>query len=214
MDLGRTPDTRHLAMVAGAGFDASVVHRMAACRRGHISYLDYFWPLWRTFWEYRFPPIRVRADGAEVFAGRGLPFVANIPRYAWGLPICKHARLDDGLLDVCVFDCAWQGRLLSHAVVTSMGRHLGRRGVHYRQARVIEIDAGAPLPLQIDGDPAGTTPIRFEVRPAKALILLPPRPTRGGRYEVRRRAPEADARQRSAEPRFGRQGVRKHECHE
>ena len=50
---------RPVATVIGAGFDAEVVARLAAERRGHITHFDYFWPLWRTFWQYQFPPIRV-----------------------------------------------------------------------------------------------------------------------------------------------------------
>ena len=31
-----------------------------------LSLFDYFWPIWRTFWNYRFDPMRVVLDGEEI----------------------------------------------------------------------------------------------------------------------------------------------------
>jgi diacylglycerol kinase family enzyme len=70
-DVGVT-NGRHFLVVTGAGFDAEVVHRLADCRGRHITHWNYFWPIWRTFWEHRFPRLTVSADGEEVFEGRGL----------------------------------------------------------------------------------------------------------------------------------------------
>ena len=75
---------------------------------GHIDHFDYFWPIWRTFWEYKFRPMCVEVDGEEIFDGPGLVFVGNISRYAIGLQILHYADFGDGLLDVCVYKCASQ----------------------------------------------------------------------------------------------------------
>ena len=68
LDLG-TVNGRCFTSIAGFGFDGSVIHRISTFRTGHISHLTYFWPIWRTFWEYPFPPIKVIADGKEIFNG-------------------------------------------------------------------------------------------------------------------------------------------------
>ena len=77
LDLGMI-NGRCFTSIAGFGFDGAVIHRMNAFRTGHINHLDYFWPIWRTFWEYDFPPMLVLADGVEIFNDRGLVFVGNI----------------------------------------------------------------------------------------------------------------------------------------
>jgi len=173
---------RHFLIVAGVGFDAEVVHRLVDQRVGHITHLSYFWPLWRTFWGYRFPPVRVTADGERVFDGRGLAFVGNISRYAIGLKILRDAVCDGGFLDLCVFPCRWQGKLLSHAAWTAFRRHVGRDGIVYRRCRRITIDSDERMPLEVDGDPAGYLPARFSVMARRGIFLVPPPRSRRRRW--------------------------------
>ena len=47
-------------------------------RCGHITYLDYVGPFFETFFKYRFPAVRVVADGEEVCNEPALVFVGNI----------------------------------------------------------------------------------------------------------------------------------------
>ncbi len=173
---------RHFLIVAGIGFDADVVQRLVDSRSGHITYVSYFWPLWRTFWEYRFPPIRVAVDGEQIFEGRGLVFVGNIRRYAIGLQILRDAVCDDGELDLCVFPCQWQGKLLMHAGAALLQRHVEWGGNIYRRARDIRIDSDVPLRMEIDGDPAGTLPAHFTVMPRRGIFLVPPPRSRRMRW--------------------------------
>jgi diacylglycerol kinase (ATP) len=161
-------------ILVGVGFDAEVVARLARDRRGHITHMDYLWPIWRTFWSHEFPKIHVVADGHEVFSGRGLAFVGNMPRYSLGLRLLRDARDDDGLLDICVYPCGWQGKLIEHAFFTTIRRHVERRSVVYTRAERITIETERPARMQADGDLIGTTPARFEVQPGRAAFCMPP----------------------------------------
>ena len=76
---------RDFMIVCGIGFDARVVERLAAVRRGHIGYRHYVGPLWHTFRHHEFPPLNVEADGQPLFEGRGMVFVGIQPRYSLGL---------------------------------------------------------------------------------------------------------------------------------
>jgi len=165
---------RHFLCVSGVGFDAEVIRRLEHRRRGHIGYNDYFWPLWRTFWGWRFPPIRIEADGKAVFDDRGLAFVGNANRYAFNLGILRDARPDDGLLDLCIYRCGWQGRLLVHSANTLLGRHIGRPGVIYLKAQRVRIWSPRVLPVEIDGELYGVTPIDYSVLPQAARLVVGP----------------------------------------
>jgi YegS/Rv2252/BmrU family lipid kinase len=165
---------RYFLAILGAGFDAEVVHRVHRTRQGHISHLSYFWPIWRTFWEYRFPALRVVADGELICDGPALTFVGNIARYAVGLRILRDASFDDGLLDLCVYPCRRQLRLMLHSANTMLKIHPERRSVIYRQCRNIEISSSDPsVPVQVDGDPGGYLPAKIEVCPGALSLLLP-----------------------------------------
>ena len=175
VDLGCV-DGRYFLAVLGVGFDADVVHRVHSERSGYISHLNYFWPIWRTFWEYRFPPIRVEADGELLNEGAGLVFVGNMARYAIGLRILRDAAFDDGLLDLCIYSCRWQGGLLLHSANTLLQIHPARRSVIYRRCRNISISSPAEVVrVEVDGDPCGQLPIRVKVCPGALQVLLLPR---------------------------------------
>lgn len=163
---------RPFATVVGAGFDAEVVARVSAARRGHITHLDYFWPLWRTFWEYRFPSIRVVADGRTVCNEPALVFVGNTPRYAAGMRLLRDAAWDDGRLDVCVLRCDHHGPLVEHVVRVFLNWHVeGRRASYHRAARV-ELASADEVRLQCDGDEAGRLPAVVEVVPSAIRVLI------------------------------------------
>jgi len=159
--------------IVGIGFDAEVVRRVSAARTGHISHLNYFWPIWRTFWEFDFPRLSVTADGEHVFSGDGLVFVGNIKRYSSGLRICSRASCSDGVLDLVVFKCASQGRLVLHSLFTLFNRHHIQPDVIYKTAKNIQIKTEKPLTCEIDGDVGPVSPLNISVAPQKIRLFLP-----------------------------------------
>jgi len=171
-DVGRI-NGRNFLLIIGVGFDGEVVRRLSSVRTGHISHLSYFWPIWRTFWEHDFPRLRVIADGEEIFDDLGLAFIGNISRYAVGLRICRDAVYDDGLLDLVVFHCRAQPRLVLHAAWTLLRLHPLKGDVVYRQFKKLHIESDAPVPSQVDGDVGPDTPLDVEVLPQRVKLLVP-----------------------------------------
>ena len=165
---------RSFLLIIGVGFDGEVVRRLSAKRRGHISHLSYFWPVWRTFWEHDFPRMKIIADSEEIFDDYGLAFVGNISRYAVGLRICRDARFDDGLLDLVVFSCREQTALLFHAAWTLLRLHPLKGNVVYRRVRKVQIHTHQPVPSQVDGDVGPNTPLDIEVAPTRVKLIVPP----------------------------------------
>lgn len=174
LDVGRMGD-RIFLVVAGIGFDAEVVRRLSHNRRGHITRWSYLLPLWRTFWDYRFPRLKVVADGELVFDDCGIALIGNLPRYGAGLDIHQRAVVDDGLLDLCIFPCCGRAELLSHAFRVVRRKHLVRGGAIYIQARRIEVSSPEAVPVELDGDVAGVVPARFEILPGALTIRVPRR---------------------------------------
>jgi len=176
LDLG-SANGRHFMAILGVGFDAQVVERMNRLRRGHITHTDYIWPICRTFWEYRFPHMRVEADGKLLCDEPALVFVGNISRYAIGLDIMPHADFGDGLLDLCIYKCRRHGELLWHSVRTVLG--LSRLKWRVVTCKCREITISSPdshVPVQLDGDPGPKLPLEVRVVPAAAQIIAPPPP--------------------------------------
>jgi len=172
-DLGNA-NGRCFTSIAGFGFDGEIVKAVSRNRTGHINYFDYFWPIWRTFWRYRFDSMKVEVDGEQIFDGRGLVFVGNISRYAIGLNILEKAAYDDGLLDVCIYKCASRTHLVKHSAVTMFKRHARCRDVVYRQGKEITVTSDNPdLSTEIDGDPGPAVPVKINVIPKAVRLMVP-----------------------------------------
>lgn len=160
-------------LIAGIGFDAAVVAALDRVRSGPISRWSYVMPALRTIWESEFLPLSVSIDGHHAFGpSPGMVFVGNVREYGTGIPVLPDARPDDGLLDVCVLPCASHDDLLRLALHVAAGEHHFTTGAVYRKARKISVRARKPVPVQLDGDAAGTTPLDIELLPIKVPFIV------------------------------------------
>lgn len=173
LDLGKT-DGRFFTSVAGAGFDGEIVHHVDRYRKGHITHLEYFYPIWQTFWNHKYPVMSVEADGELIFQGKCLVIFGNISRYAVGLPILFKADFSDGLLDVCVYKCNSRLHLVKHAVMTVLKKHTSCKDVIYTQCKNIKISSPEPVQTEIDGDPGPNLPLEVTIVPQAVRVIVPP----------------------------------------
>lgn len=171
MDVGYVGKRLFVACV-GVGWDAHVVRLLSKARKGHITFSTWARPIARAMLDYEFEPLRVvAADGS---AAEGVVAIAfNTRPYAAFFTPVPGARRDDGLLDVLV---------LARAGLLDVPRIAwkGRRGTlgEDRSATVLcstsfRVEAARPLPVQIDGDVGGETPVDILVRPAAIRVLVP-----------------------------------------
>jgi diacylglycerol kinase family enzyme len=98
---------------------------------------------------------------------------ANTSVYGGGMRIAPHARIDDGLLDVCVIGGIHPFRLACMFPTVYFGRHLGIREVKYFQASCLRIETETPLDIYADGEFVCRTPAEIGIR-CEALKVLTP----------------------------------------
>ena len=173
IDLGCVNE-KCFTSIAGFGFDGYIVKRVHQQRMGHINHFDYIWPIWRTFWDYKFSPMKINADGEDIFEGPALVFIGNISRYAVGLDILKHADYSDGLLDICILKCAGRIHLVKHSIWAVLKQHADASDVIYTKAKNIKITSESKIYSQIDGDPGPALPVEIKVIPNAVNCIVPP----------------------------------------
>ena len=171
-DAGRANGKLFLLMV-GVGFDAHVVHELDRLRKGPISLINYFEPAARALSGYRFQTLRVTVDGAEAWRDRGLAFVGNIKEYGTMFPVIPHAKPDDGLLDACLLPCRDPVELIRLFLHAAAGEHVMAEGAVYVRGKQIRIESKEPVPVQIDGDPGGHTPVEIDLLPFRLPFIVP-----------------------------------------
>ncbi len=114
-------------------------------------------------------------DGRRVPPRRLVLVVAsNMELYAGFLHISPSARLDDGLLDFSCFHGSYWFDTLYHGLIILLRRHVRNPRVSLYQAREMEIHTVRSLPVHIDAEPFGTTPVHIQVVPKALRLLIPP----------------------------------------
>ena len=177
LDIGMA-GSKPFVMFSGVGFDAAVTREVHRKRHGHILRSAYYSVILRMLWRYRFPSMQVTVDGRLLTDDAGMLFVANTPLYADRLRPAPLALGDDGLLDVVCFRARDRWAMLKHFVRTRLGRHLGHPLVAYARGTRVEVTCPeAALPVQVDGDAVGTTPLVYTIVPRAVRLLVPPRGT-------------------------------------
>ena len=175
--LGRRPADlaavagRGYLNVAGAGFD-SEVNRIANQRLGWAGNRPrYVGAVLAELVVGRTAQFRLSLDG-EVTEPRGwLVAVANGPSYGGGMLVAPRASLADGLLEVIVIADIGKLEFLRTFPKVFSGRHVEHPAVAVHRAAHVELDADRPLAVYADGEPAGTLPATFTVRPAAIAVL-------------------------------------------
>ena len=164
---------RRFTLVASAGFDADVIHRLQARRQGNITHWSYAQPIWSALREYQHPIMRVYIDDEpEPVPGRVM-ICANLPVYAFNLPIARSARGDDALLDLRLFERGSTVEMLRYMYHIACRSHEHLPDVTARPARRIRLESDVPIPIQVDGDPHGHTPISIDVLPQALEVYIP-----------------------------------------
>jgi YegS/Rv2252/BmrU family lipid kinase len=171
LDLGLAGERRFL-MVASAGFDAMVTHEAQGRRRGPMSYVSWLGPIVRVARRYRPPRLSVCVDGGDPIDCQ-MVIVSNVSNYGGLFTAADRARCDSGHLDVCALRRAGLPAL-ARAMWSAMTGGLSRDpNVTYRTGRRIRVSSEAAVPVEIDGDPAGTTPLEISVLPGVVPVVVP-----------------------------------------
>lgn len=173
IDLGRAGG-RYFLLMAGVGFDAAVVGEVRSPEKRRLGMLAYVLRGLEVATRYRGKRARVVLDGRRVGGRILLVVIGNSQLYGGVVKITPRAIIDDGLLDVCIIKGASLLSAPLRALSILLQRYNLDPAIEYHRARSIRVETRAGLPVQVDGDHIGQTPMTFEVAPGALRALLPP----------------------------------------
>jgi diacylglycerol kinase family enzyme len=198
LDAGRAGE-RIFLLMASAGFDADVVHRLHTGRSGNIRHWSYLKPIWQAIRSYQYPELRVRCaleqtgnssstltpalskgereEGKALAWGEPIScrwaFAFNLPKYGFGLRFAPAANGTDGEFDVCTFRRGGLVRGLGYLSSIVLGFHRRLAACEYVKCSRVRIESDEPVHYELDGDPGGTLPVELEVVPRRLRLIVP-----------------------------------------
>jgi YegS/Rv2252/BmrU family lipid kinase len=181
IDLGRgryrswagEDEESYFANIASAGMSGAIAKRTNETSKALGGKVSYAWATVAVFSRWRSDEVRVRVDGTEQAGRMHDVIVANGRYLGGGMKMVPEAEPDDGLLDVLLIGDLTKRDLLLTMPKTYRGTHLPHPKATLLRGTTVEIDAPEPLPVELDGEQPGTTPIRFEIVPRAVRLRVP-----------------------------------------
>ena len=173
VDLGLA-GSRYFLLMAGFGIDAAVVQRVSRGVKGRLGAAAYALAAVRQVMSYRGSRLTLSMDGEERVADVLMVVAGNTRNYAGLTKITPEAVIDDGRLDVCVYQGRGRWDIVWLAILTLLRQHGRSKNVLRRRVKLLKITNGMPLPAQLDGEAIGDSPPEVTVV-RDALWVVTPR---------------------------------------
>ena len=178
IDLGRVElgdgTSRFFANVGSAGMSGAVAWRANSMTKRFGGRATFFYALTREFLAWQNTCVVVELeDGVRREGAMHDVIVANGNWHGGGMKLAPDARQDDGAFDVVTIGDVNKLDFLTTAPKLYSGRYLSHPKVELLRSPAVSITAAEPLPLEVDGEPIGSTPARFEVVPAALRLRVP-----------------------------------------
>lgn len=180
VDIGKCGGTPFL-LWAGVGLDAFAIHHIEPRPRGeklfaNVAYAAstaYHASLWHGI------NLRVTADDQQLSGHYLLALMSNIHLYAGGLAqISPLAVLDDGAMDLWLFEGDTLGDTIQMAWDLYAGRHVDSERVRYFPFKHLKLESDSTLYVQVDAEPLPNEAHSIEIDViARGLYLLVPSET-------------------------------------
>jgi len=182
IDLGRAgyrawsgePGESYFANIASAGMSGAVAKRTNEATRAPLGgKAAYLWSTVAVFAGLKNTEVQVNVDG-ELRSGPMFDvIVANCRYLAGGMKIAPDAEPDDGLFDVLLIGDISKLDLALTMPKIYRGTHLPHPKAELLRGASVVVEADTPLPVELDGEQPGTTPVRFDVVPRALRLRVP-----------------------------------------
>jgi len=181
IDLGRV-DGEYFALIAGAGLDAEVMAEATDDLKRRFGGAAYLMAGLRTGLKNLMTPkaadFRIVADGEEIEITATMVLLANVGHIAarpfpMNIQVGPEVSHRDGLLDVAVFAPRNAPEIAEIILNLARRDYDGDERTLFLQAREVRVESDPPMATQIDGEPAGETPLEAEAVPLAGRIMVP-----------------------------------------
>jgi diacylglycerol kinase (ATP) len=168
---------RPFLLWAGIGLDGFIINRIEPRQRWekHFAVVHYAASVaWHaSFW--RGMNLGVRIHNQQISGHFLLAIVSNIRLYAGGIAkLSPNACLDDGGMDLWLFEGETLGNVVQLAWDLWSGKHVTSDKVHRYEFQHLDINADSTIYLQLDGEPGvGDGGVSISVLPQALKILAP-----------------------------------------
>lgn len=170
-DLGSANGEAFLLM-ASAGWDAAVARDVPLALKRRAGDLAYVVKGLAMLGRLQGSPARWVADGQAFEEDLAVLVASNTRVYGGRVKFAPAARANDGLIDYAALCPSRRGDVVRLGVKLALGRLAGDPAVRAGRVEALELETPG-LPYQLDGDYAGTSPLRVGIEREVLAVRVP-----------------------------------------
>jgi diacylglycerol kinase (ATP) len=160
---------RYFVQLAGIGLDALAVQATDLQMRKAIGPVSYLLSAAKVIGSPA-PELKVRFEDGSESTGCFV-LIGNGRFYGGPFSLFRYAKNDDGLLDLLIFKHQSYVDIFRYFQGVLIGNHTDLPDIEYRQVVSAQVLSDQPVPLELDGDIAGSTPVNFAIAPRKLQVV-------------------------------------------
>lgn len=158
--------------LAGVGFDARIIEQTSWERKKKFGPLSYVMSAFAVAGKDP-PPLTVTPEEGEPVEG-AFALIGNGSLYGPAAKVFKRASNTDGLLDILVFKKQNMISIFRYLSGIGLGKIEKLKDVTYLQTRSLRVECDEDVPVEVDGELAGTTPVEFRPTGRHLRVFAPP----------------------------------------
>ncbi|MGI9657307.1 MAG: diacylglycerol/lipid kinase family protein [Gaiellaceae bacterium] len=163
----------YFANVASAGMSGAIAERANTTTKALGGKASFLMATLSVFSRWQPGEMTVTVDGTERHAAMHDVLVANCRFLGGGMKMCPEADPTDGQFDVLTIGAITKADLTRTLPKIYRGTHLPHPKAELLRGSKVAIDAKVPVPIQLDGEQPGTTPVTFDVIPQALRLRVP-----------------------------------------
>lgn len=157
--------------VTDLGLGGCVAYDMTRSKRRLGSFLTYQWLIVKNLLRFKKRTIHFDLDGRK-FEARAMNFVvANAKYFGSGLGISPDSQVTDGLLEVIVIGDLNIFEYLYFVPKVRKCKKLSYHKIQYYSAKKISIETEVPMPIDMDGEFVGFSPMVISIQHALNVVV-------------------------------------------
>jgi len=181
IDVGRaryvawdgSPAESNFANFAGAGISGAIARRANSSSKAAGGRVSFIWATLAVFAGWKATEVTLTVDEVER-SGPMFEVLATIGEYAaGGMRVTPGAAPDDGLLDVLTIGDVTKVDFVLTFPKIYRGTHVRHPKIDTLRGRTVRIESVDPLPIALDGEQPGTTPLEVDLVPGALRLRVP-----------------------------------------
>jgi YegS/Rv2252/BmrU family lipid kinase len=174
IDLAKV-NHRYFINISSVGFDAQVVYNTVKLKKSALvkGSLSYVLGVLLTLFSFKSFNINIKIDENEINADTTLIAIANGKYYGGGMMIAPMAKINDGILDICLIKKVNKIKLLALLPTLIKGTHEEIKEVSFHRGKRVSIVSKDDIALNIDGEVCKVKEVLFEIIHKGIEIVIP-----------------------------------------